>query len=172
MEQELKTKQADHETQELLQDMVENRPSKITLTSGRTVKVGWLMPDTQDKIDDIIVHHDTIAKKVESGDISVQEGNRITRQFYAKMAAAVLINNYFGLKFFWGIKWRIIHHFWHINGDDYAKIMAETKKKASEQGFLVAMAYSMTMSDLWTNLTKQEAEAFRQGLKSEKEQQS
>lgn len=163
-------KQADHKSQELLQSLVNNEKSEIKLSNGRTVKIGWLMPETQDKIDDLIVQHDTIAKKIENKEMSVHRGNHYTRQFYPKMAAAILINNHFGLKFFWWLKWRFIYKFWKINGDDYSRIIAEAKKKATEPQYLMAMAFSMTMADIWTTMTTKEAEVFHRELNSAKEQ--
>lgn len=162
-------KQATHEAQEALQDLTNNAKTEILLSTGRKVRVGWLCADAQDKIDDIIVHHDTVAKQVEKEEISVNKGNKQTRKFYSKMAAAILLNSYFRLKFFFGIKWRIIHHFWHLNGEDYLKIIAEGKKKAAEQPFYLAMAYSTTMSDIWTTMTKKEAEVFRREVNSASE---
>jgi len=164
-------KQADHESQELLQSILENKDTVIMLSSGRKVKIGWLMPDTQDKLDDLIVEHDEIAKQIESGAMPINEGRKKTREFYAKCAAAILLNSHWSLRLFWGIKWRIIHHYWHISGTDYARIDAEAKKKAAEQSYLTAMAYLMTMSDVWTTMTKKEAEVFLRELKSESEQQ-
>ena len=163
--------QATHEAQKALQEVLNNTPTDITLSTGKKVRIGWLYADTQDKIDDIIVHHDSVAKKIESGEMPVTKGNISTRQFYAKMAAAILLNNYFGLKLFWWLKWRIIHHFWHLNGDDYLQIITEGKKKATEQQYYLAMAFSMTMSDIWTTMTKKEAEAYHRELNLAKGQQ-
>lgn len=168
-------KKADKELQDAqktLQEIIENTSTEIVLSTGKKVKVGWICADAQDKIDSIIVHHDTIADKVEKNEITLQQGNKYTRQFYAKMAAAVLLNSYIGIKYFWWLKWRIIHHFWHLNGDDYLKIVTESKKKATEQSYYLAMAFSMTMSDIWKMMTKKEAEAYHRELNSVKEPQS
>lgn len=164
-------KEADHNAQETLQELLNDKPTKLTLSTGKKVRIKWLCPDALDKIDDIIVEHDNVAKKVDSGEYDISKGNSITRKYYAKIAAAVLLNNYFGIKLFWGIKWRIIHHFWHLNGNDYMMIIAESKKKATEQQYYLAMAYSMTMSDIWMTMTKKEAQAFHRELKSASEQQ-
>jgi hypothetical protein len=51
------------------------------------------------------------------------------------------------------------------------KIMAEAKKKGQEREYLVAMAFSMTMADTWTMMTKKEAEVFLRELNSGREQQ-
>lgn len=163
--------QVAHEAQKELQDILDNKRTELVLSTGRKVNISWLCADAQDKIDSVIVHHDDVAKSIERGDVPIQNGNRYTRQFYAKIAAAILLNNYFCIKLFWWLKWRIIHHFWHLNGEDYMKIIVEGKKKAMESQYCVAMAYSMTMSDIWKMLTKKEAEAFRQELNSAREQQ-
>ncbi len=55
--------QATHEAQKALQEVVNNIPTEIILSTGRKVRIGWLYADTQDMIDEIIVHHDSIAKK-------------------------------------------------------------------------------------------------------------
>lgn len=157
--------------QETMQSILGNQSSELLLSTGRKVKIHWLRPDTQDVIDDIIVHHNSIAESVEAKQLTIEQGNKYTRQFYAKMAAAVLLNNYFGLKLLWWLKWRIIHHFWNLNGDDYLKIITESKKKATEQSYYLAMALSMTMSDIWKIMTQKEAEAFHRELNSVKEQQ-
>jgi len=164
-------KQATHDAQKEMQSLIDGIKTDLVLSTGRKIKIGYICADAQDKIDTIVVHHDDIAKRVEKGDIQLQIGNKYTRQFYAKIAAAVLLNNYFGIKLLWWLKWRIIHHFWHLNGDDYLKIMVESKKKATESQYCVAMAYSMTMSDIWKMMTKKEAEAFHRELNSVKEPQ-
>lgn len=165
-------KQANTEVQKELIDIMNDVPMEITLTSGKKIKIGWLRPDTQDKINELLVNYELAKKKVDSNDQkSVLKGNKITRKLYSKILAAVLINNYFGLKLFWWLKWRIIYHFWYLNGNDYITIAIESKKKATEQQYSVAMAFLTTMSDMWTMMTKKEAEAYRQELDLAKKQQ-
>lgn len=172
MEEKFTPKQATLEVQEMMQEMLGEKETELVLSSGRKVKIGWILSDTQDKLDDLIVEHDKIVKAVESDKISITKANSETRKHYSKAAAAILINNYFGLKLFWWAKWRIIHHLWKMSGKDFESIMAVAKKKAAEQPYLMGMAYLMSMADIWTMMTKQEAEAFRQGLKSASEHQS
>lgn len=164
-------KQATLDAQKELTDVTADTKKKITLSSGRKVKVGWLRPDTQDKIDELTVEYELIKKAVDKEDEkSILNGNKETRRFYAKVAAAILINNYFGLKLRWWLKWRIIHHFWKMNGDDYLLIVTEAKKKATEQEYYLAMALLMTMPQIWTAMTEKEAEVFRQDLELARKQ--
>lgn len=166
-------KQSDLKTQAEMESVIHDKSDVVELSSGRKIKIGWVRPDTQDKIDQLYVEYESMKKAIVLDDPdSVARGNMMTRKFYAKTTAAFLINNYFGLKLFWWLKWRIIYHFWKINGEDYLKIVTEAKKKATEQSYYLAMAFLMTMPEVWTTMTKKEAEAYRQELESVKERQS
>ena len=154
-------RQADFESQEALIDIELDRKGRIVLSSGRKVKVGWLRPDTQDKIDELFVKYEKLKGEVsDKPNKDIIKFNKKTREYYAKNIAAIIINNYWGLKLFWWIKWRIIYHYWHINGNDYLAIIQEAKKKATETSYYVAMVFLMTMPDMWTTMTKKEAEAY------------
>lgn len=160
-------KQADIEAQKTLMDVINDKKNTITLSSGKHIRIGWIRPDTQDKIDSLFVEYEKMKKSINKDDPNeIMKGNTETRRFYAKTVAAILINNFIGLKLFWWIKWRIIYHFWELNGTDYQNIILEAKKKATEQQYFLAMALLMTMTDTWTMMTKKEAEAYRQELES------
>lgn len=164
-------KQATLDAQKELTDIQQDNKTPLVLSSGRKVRVGWIRPDTQDMIDTLTVAYELKKKAVNKDDErSVMEGNRETRRFYSKTAAAILINNYFGLKLLWWLKWRIIHHFWKMSGEDYLQIVTEAKKKAAEQEYYLAMALLMTMPQIWTTMTEKEAEVFRQDLELARKQ--
>lgn len=162
-------KTANTQSQEELQNIIKDRYTILTLSSGRKVKIGYLRPDAQDLIDDIIVEHDKTVEQVKAGTITQKEGNKKTRAIYAKVIAAILLNHPIRLSMLWWLKWRVIHHFWNVNGEDYLNIIAEAKKKATEQQSYMAMALLMTMSDTIKMMTTKEAEAFRQELNSVRE---
>ena len=122
-------KQSDHETQQVQQSMINDEPTILTLSNGKKVKIGWLMPVTNDKIDSIIVEHDETAKLINDGKISKAVANKKTRQHFAKITAAILLNDQIKLVLFWWIKWRIIYYRWRITGEDHKNIIAEAKKK-------------------------------------------
>lgn len=164
-------KNAPIQSREELQALIKNDETKIALSNGKIIKIKPICADAQDLIDDLIVEHDKIADRVKTGTMSEQEGNRETRMFFAKCTAAILLNGYFKLKLFYGLKWRIIHRFWNLTGEDYLAIIGETKKKGHQQEYYLAMALAMTMNDTCTMMTKKEAEAFQRELNSVKEQQ-
>lgn len=159
-------KQSNHEAQQAQQSMLDNEPIIVKLSNGKEVKINWLMPVTNDKIDSIIVEHDEVAKLINEGKINKAIANKKTRQHFAKITAAILLNDQAKLFFFWWIKWRIIYYTWKITGEDHMRIIQEAKKKSQELQYLKAMAFSMTMADIWTMMTKKEAEAFLRELNS------
>lgn len=164
-------KNAPIQSREELQELIKNDESKIALSNGKIISIKPICADAQDLIDDLIVEHDKIAGLIKEGKMTEQEGNRHTRMFYSKFTAAILLNGYFKLKLFYGLKWRIIHKFWALTGTDYLSIIGEVKKKGHQQEFYLAMALAMTMNDTCTMMTKKEAEAFQRELNSVKEQQ-
>lgn len=164
-------KQATVEARQELQDIINTQKTQLTLSTGRVVNIPSIHFDAQNKIDDIILHHDIISKKVKNGDLSEIEGNIHTRRYFAKVTAAALLDGHFKIKLFWWIKWRIIYNFWKLNGEDYLRIISEVKKKGHQQEYYLAMALAMTMNDTCTMMTMKEAEVFQQELNSVKSQQ-
>ena len=123
-------KEATLEAKEELVNIINSIKTKIKLSNGKTVKVGYIMPEVQDRIDYLIIKYEKFKRSLDHDDIEdIAKGNKATRQFYAKCVAAILLNSFFGLHLFWWIKWRMIYYFGNYNGEDYLKIITEAKKK-------------------------------------------
>ena len=176
-------KEATLKDKEELVDLISQEKTPVKLHNGKTVKVGYIKGDTQDKIDYLIVKYESFkktlpkespedGKEVEYTDDSLYNGNKYTRRFYAKCAAAILINNYFGMRLYWWLKWRLIYYFSGWSGLDYLNIITEAKKKATEQEYSLAMVFLMDMTTTWTMMTKKEAEEYRHELELAREAQS
>lgn len=165
-------KEANLETKQEFVDLLSNKKSTIKLSNGKSIKVGYIKGCTQDLLDVLIINYESQKKKLEGSDKDIAKGNMITRKFYAKCAAAILINSFFGHKLLWWLKWRMIYYFGDYNGEDYLKIITEAKKKATEQEYYMAMAFMMDMTTTWTTMTKKEAEEYRQELELAREAQS
>lgn len=176
-------KEAELKDREALVGLVNNESGDITLHNGKKVKVGYLLGATQDKIDYLIVKYESFKKSLkpisdEEGkdpvlsDEDKYRGNKYTRQFYAKFAAAVLLNSYWGIRLFWWLKWRLMYYFSDWNGSDYLSLVMEAKKKAQEQEYSLAMLLAMDMTTTWTTMTKKEAEEYRHELELAREAQS
>lgn len=172
-------KEAELRDREELVDLLSQEKTPVQLHNGKVVKVGYLMPDTQDKIDYLIVKYETFKKGLEhtpdGKELTAEAelvGNKYTRRFYAQCAAAILLNSYWGLKLFWWLKWRLIYHFGGWSGADYLAVITEAKKKATEGEYQLAMVFLMDMTTTWTTMTKKEAEEYRQELQLAREAQS
>lgn len=176
-------KEATLEDKQELVDLINQEKTPVTLHNGKTVKVGFMLGDTQDKLDTLIVRYEAFKKKLstktneetgeaEYSDEDLNKGNKETRRFYAKCAAAILINNYFGLRMFWWLKWRILYYFSGWNGLDYLSVITEAKKKATEQEYSLAMVFLLDMTTTWTTMTKKEAAEYRRELELAREAQS
>lgn len=170
-------KQATTEAKEELISLINDDKDTINLSNGKKVKIGWIKPDTQDKIDTIITQYDAIKNKLSAKEDNLTEKelqacNKQTRMFYSKITSAILLNNFFLLRFFWWIKWRYMYYFSNMNAEDHLIIISEAKKKAQQQEYYLAMALAMDMTTMWTTMTKKEAEAYRQELELVREHQS
>ena len=165
-------------------DLLANQSEEVELSNGKKVRIGWLLGVTQDKIDKLIVDYECYKKSLKKVTVvdskeevtyeetDIARGNKKTRQFYTKAVAAILINNYIGLKLYWWLKWRLLYYFSKWNGQDFINVIAIAKKKAMEGEYRLAMVFLMDMTTTWTTMTKTEAEEYRHELELVKEAQS
>ena len=170
-------KEATLQDKEKLVDLVGNDKSEIVIHNGKKLSIGWILGITQDKIDHIIVDYESFKKSIKPkdgeqyDDNDLINGNKTTRRFYAKIAAAILLNSYWKIKLLWWLKWRIIYYLQHWTGQDFLNVIIEAKKKAQEPTFSLVMALMMDMTTTWTTMTKKEAEEYRQELQLAREAQ-
>lgn len=157
------TKQADIDVQRELHEIDKNIPSILALSTGKTLKIGWIKPCTQDKIDDVYTAYFSNKKSTEIKDAEL---NGETRRYFAKTSAAIILNSYIKIKLFWWIKWRWLYYFSKYSATDYFNIILEGKKKAQQEMYLLGMALSVEMVGTWTMMTKKEAEEYRAELES------
>lgn len=163
------TKNAGIEAQRELHEIDKNIPSTILLSSGKKLKIGWIKPCTQDKIDDIYTAYHNNKKESNKTETEL---NGETRRFFAKTSAAIIINSYIGIKLFWWIKWRMLYYYSKYSADDYFNVILEGKKKARQEMYLLSMALLTEMVGTWTMMTKKEAEEYRAELESARKQHS
>lgn len=170
-------KEAKLQDREALTSLVSNKVTTLTLHDGKKVKVGYILGVTQDKIDELIVQYDGFKKSIkpkegeEYSERDLIRGNKYTRQFYSQCVAAILLNSYWGIRLFWGLKWRLMYYFGKWSGEDYLQVISEAKKKAAEQEYSLGMVFLMDMTTTWTTMTKKEAEEYRQELQLAREAQ-
>ena len=176
-------KQASAQSRQEVAELVSSKKTILALEKGGNVSIGYIIGETQDKIDALICEYEEQKKtltplnpeEVKEGKTAKYDGrelsrlNKITRQFYAKCVAAILLNSYWGIKLLWGLYWRRIYRTGKFTGRDYLNIIAEAKKKAQEAEYSLAMALVMDMTTTWTTMTKKEAEEYRHELSLERE---
>lgn len=166
-------KEATLDSKNELVDLINSNKTELLMSNGKKVHVGYITGHTQDMIDTLIVKYEKYKKTIDQDNQEdLIKGNEYTRKFYAKCAAAILINSFFPNKLFWWIKWRKMYYLDRYNGEDYLKIITEAKKKATEQEFSLAMVFLMDMTTTWTTMTKKEAEEYRHELELAREAQS
>lgn len=165
-------KEASLETKEELTSLLNEDKTEIRLSTGKTVRIGYLKGITQDKIDDIIIKYESFKKTLGDTDKDTNKGNKYTRRFYAQCAAAILLNSYWGIKLFWWLKWRLLYNFGGWSGSDYLTVITESKKKAQEQEYSLGMVFLMDMTTTWTTMTQKEAAEYRHELQLAREAQS
>lgn len=171
-------KQSTPEAQEELVDLINENKTTITLSNGKKVRVGYIIGETQDYLNKLIVKYEKTKQQLQNNENKYgkeeteQQLNALTRRFFAKCTAAILLNNIFLLKLFFHIKWRLLYYFANFTGDDYLNIIAIAKKKAQEPQFMMAMTLLMDMTTIWTTMSRKEAEQYRQELLLAKEAQS
>lgn len=161
----MSVKQADLATQKEHQSLASHRLTPVALSTGKVCKVPYTLPCAQDKVNSLIVEYEGLKKDENSDELTL---NNYTRRFYAKCVAALVTRN--PLKILlgwpWAIHWRWLYYFSGWNGEDYANVIMEAKKKAQEEQYSVAMVLLMDMMTTTTMMGKKEAEEYRRELES------
>lgn len=86
-----------------------------------------------------------------------------------KLAAAYLLNSWWGLRFLGGIRWAIL---WRrlqneLSWEDCLTICEESKKKVPLKAYYVTMTSQLALRDTLQQMTREEIEAALQELRSE-----
>lgn len=171
-----KAKQATTEAQEELNELTNGSFETITMSTGKKVRIYPALPSNEDKIDDVFTKYNVMKKKrhekMLEDPFEMQMMNRETRKYFAKLCAAMIIHGYFRMKLTFWYKWRWIlkHSDW--NAMDYMMVVSTFKKKRMEQVFYWVMGLSVEMTQMWTTMTRKEAEQYLLELKSAREQHS
>ena len=87
-------KQATVEARQELQDIINTQKTQITLSTGRVVNIPSIHFDAQNKIDDIILHHDIISKKVKDGSEAITAATTKNAQGYMMYKEWFLSDDY------------------------------------------------------------------------------
>lgn len=122
-----------------LNEVMENTPSFVELR-GRKRKIEWLCRGTIRKFTSILL----------------KEGN--DDKATCQAVAAILLNGYWSIKFFWWLKWRWFYYIKQYSDVELGPIIAEAKKKIPYRDYLAATILLTAMRDTMMQMTKAEAD--------------
>lgn len=143
------------EDEQLLDEIIEDSTTEVGIKdTKKKYRIGWMKKGTMRKITSVTL------KKGDDDMLS------------AKTAALIILNNYWKIKFFYPILWRWFYYFKEYTDEQLSEIISVGKKKVPYIAFLTNTILVTGMRDTIMTMTKEEAERIRQGLHTEKPQQS
>jgi len=147
--------------QKELNDIIEDAPAVVTLRN-KQVKIHWLKAGTLRKITDIEMRIPANDENASKEEIFHNRGLELQRN--TKKVAAILLNDYWKIKLFWGLKWTWMYYVKQYSERELMPILVEAKKKVDVQAmeYYGATIFSTAMTDTMMAMTKTEAERFRQ----------
>lgn len=142
------------EDEQLLDSVMEDAKDEVSIKgTNKKYQIGWLKKGTMRKMTSV----------------SLEEGK--DDMLSAKVAALVILNNYWKIKFFYPILWRWFFYIKEYTDDQLSEIIAVGKKKVPYIAFLTNTILVTGMRDTIMTMTKEEAERIRQGLHTEQHPQ-
>lgn len=142
------TEQPTREDEQLLNEVLENKPEKLK-AFGRKWNIGYLRNGTKRKVTDILLNE--------------KEEDKVN----AKCAAALLLNGYFKLFFFYWLLWRWIYYIRQAGDKELLPILEYCKKKVDVESYCVATIYLTEMRDTIMTMTRKEVNSFLRANRGE-----
>lgn len=138
------------ESESLLNDVMNDGKSPVSI-GKKTYRIGWLKRGTIRKITDVIL------KKGNDDKSSCQ------------VAAAIVLNDYWKIRFFWPILWRWMYYIRQWGDEQLQPIVEEGKKKIPAQQYYLITILTTAMKDTMMTMTKAEVERFLQEQRMEQQ---
>lgn len=107
-------------------------------------RIRWMKHETLWKITDIVLE------------------DKEDRKTGCKIGAAVVLNDYWKLKFWWWALWRWFYYVRQYSDEQMLPIVMEGKKKVPQAAFYEITMYSIGMRDTIMTMKKEEVERFLQ----------
>ena len=135
--------QPDKDAEGVLNSIIDDLPSVVKIPGTRkSYKVRWLKGITSRKITRVLS----------------EEGN--DDKISAKVAAAIVLNDYWKLLFFWWLTWRWFYHVKQYDESQLTPLIAEGKKKVQQGQFYENIMLVIGMRDTIMAMKKEEVERF------------
>lgn len=146
------------EQQKILEAIIGDEAEAIPVKyRKRMLKIRFIRNGTLRKVTQILNGHD--ADKIEG---------HCEDTIPYKLAAAYLLNSWWGLRFLGGLRWAIL---WRrlqseISWEDCSTICEESKKKVPLKAYFVTMTSQLALRDTLQQMTREEIEAALQEHRS------
>ena len=136
-------KQPTVEGEKLLNEVIENNPDELE-AFGRKWKIGYLRNGTKRKVTNILMRE--------------KQEDKVS----SKCTAALLLNGYFKIFFFYWILWRWLYYIKQVGDEELLPIMEYCKKKVDVESYCLVTIYLTEMRDTIMTMTREEVRHFLQ----------
>lgn len=136
-------KQPTVEDEKLLNEVIENNPDELE-AFGRKWKIGYLRNGTKRKVTNILMRE--------------KQEDKVS----SKCTAALLLNGYFKIFFFYWILWRWLYYIKQVGDEELLPIMEYCKKKVDVESYCLVTIYLTEMRDTIMTMTREEVRHFLQ----------
>ena len=134
-------KQPTVEDEKLLNEVIENNPDELE-AFGRKWKIGYLRNGTKRKVTNILMRE--------------KQEDKVS----SKCTAALLLNGYFKIFFFYWILWRWLYYIKQVGDEELLPIMEYCKKKVDVESYCLVTIYLTEMRDTIMTMTREEVNRF------------
>ncbi|WP_065218453.1 MULTISPECIES: hypothetical protein [Butyricimonas] len=135
--------QPDKNAEGVLNSIIDNLPNVVNIPHTRkSYKVKWLKGITTRKITRVLR----------------EDGN--DDKISAKVAAAIVLNDYWKLLFFWWLTWRWFYYVKQYDESQLMPLIVEGKKKVQQEQFYGNIMLAIGMRDTIMAMKKEEVERF------------
>ena len=136
-----------------LDSLVRNKKSKINIPGTRKFyKIVWLRHVTTRKITSIII----------------EEGEKDDDKVSSKVAAAIVLNDFWKMKFFHWLLWRWFYYVKQYGDAQLLPLILEGKKKVQQEEYYSVTMLAIGMKDTIMTMTREEVERFLQEPRGER----
>ena len=149
--EEKKISEPTEEQERELWDIARNGASEVSIPGTRKkYRIRWLRNETARKITDILQ---------KDGD---------DRKTSSKVAAAIVLNDYWKLKFLWWATWRWFYYARQYTDEQLLPIVREGKKKVPLDAYYMITMLAIGMRDTIMTMKKDEVRRFLQEHRGER----
>lgn len=140
----------DKSTESELNSILDDKKDVVRLR-GRKKSIGWIRNATLRKMTDI--------------QVDKRENAKIESQIPSKLAACIVLNDFFKLKFFYAITWRWYYYIRQYSNEELLPIIEMGKKKVMVTPYYSIMILAQDTKDTHQTMTRSEVERTLQELR-------